>query len=736
MPLDVLALEGLLFLLGAYALDKDKPTVPSEGASGLTDLDLWQRIQDGGDVLGGMMFSAAVTTDPRRIDALIQQRLLHTFYAALGLDHEVLDSDSGLMKHYLQDAYLLQLSQVRAQGGGQVTAQGIAGLTRVSLGEAHDLLTKVLWPMADSGKRPKAERAQAAIVKNIEDIHQAFREVGAIAARAADVSDRDRQAWTEVEALLDSIWDILAQRVAVVMATPPGADGEEFGLFGGLKVSATARSADVISVDPSTGYIDHNGRAMLATQTEFGPVVRYQISLPDGPCSCWVWPGPDGRFPTKVIGTPRGPEYYYGEEGPVSGSVRAINAILDSGGTSSATVPSWGMGWVVMVEGPGLSSSNHIFHPDAVPGVVMGLPGFPKALGEILAGRREGRFGAMPHAFSDGTFKRDAVAYIKTGLGMSEGNTRGMRVDVSEFSHTGRPAFSMMIRSVSRTGSDADLACSAAPPEPWIVVRRQVAELARSRGVTGIMVPQRGMDAVDIIFIDRPLVLEWSEKDYIVWQPSVRYGEGGYDFVDLGEVVQRSMLGQSGWGQGEAYEAFLFPGTRAVDPEAHQRWRERGGRGFGLVPSEAPITVRPGLLPTPSRSASALPAQERDSYRFVTVLDDGRWRVSELLSKPALLQVGQDLDLGLSTWWSRFFGRHARPFLLADLTGVGRHALFFVLQDGRTSWLDMAWQRSMAQVQQDQIQAFGPVLVALKGQRSPALVQISSPILPEVTRGF
>lgn len=590
MPLDVLALEGLLFLLGAYALDKDKPTVPSEGASGLTDLDLWQRIQDGGDVLGGMTFSVAVTTDPRRIDALIQQRLLHTFYAALGLDHEVLDSDSGLMKHYLQDAYLLQLSQVRFQGGGQVTAQGIASLTRISLGEAHDLLTKVLWPMADSGKRPKAERAQAAIVEHIEDIHQAFREAGAIAARAADVSDRDRQAWTEVEALLDSIWDILAQRVATVKALFPGTDGEEFGLFEGLRVSATARSADVISVEPSV--------------------------------------------------------------------------------------------------------------------------------------------------FSDGAFERIAVAYIKTGLGIREGDPRDIGVESRYVQHTGRPGISLLIRPISRIGVSADLACSAVPPEPWIVVRRQVAELARSRGVTGIMMPMTEQDAVEILFIDRPLVLEWPEKDYVVWEPSVRYGEGGYDFVDLGEVVQRSMLGQSGWGQGEAYEAFLFPGTRAVDPEAHQRWRERGGRGFGLVPAEAPIALRPGLLPVSPRSAPALPAQARDSYRFVTVLDDGRWRVSELLSRPALLRVGQDLDLGLSTWWPRFFGRHARPFLLADLTGVGRHALFFVLQDGRACWLDMAWQRSMAQVQQDQIQAFGPVLVALKGQGVPAPVQISSPILPEVTRGF
>lgn len=221
------ALPALVLMLMARYADGEGPEIPDgrQGQLGLTDLQVWESIWDPqGDPMNGMRFSQACVQDPRRIDALIQQRILVRFFAILA------QSRGNNPREIMRDSYLLRNSGIRANYGG-ITAMGLAQDLRVSWegdGEDpgyRDLFTRALWPMADAG-RPEVVAIQDAIVANAQDIFRAFKEAAALAMRAAMCSeaDEDMEAWEIMHGVITAMWETLSRRLGELGAQRPNED--------------------------------------------------------------------------------------------------------------------------------------------------------------------------------------------------------------------------------------------------------------------------------------------------------------------------------------------------------------------------------------------------------------------------------------------------------------------------------------------------------------------------------
>jgi len=194
-------------LITAYYVDKDPPGMPEGGSlHGMSDADLWQRISTGGNVLGEMTFDQAVRTDPRRIDALIQQRVVGEFLDAL-------DAADTTATTIAQHAYLQGYTELRDQHG-QLSAPILATALEGVWEDYRKVLQRALWPMAGAG-RAEAQALQQAIVDNAERIHQAFTEATTIAARAAGAaaSDEDKTAWRSVTETIARMWEPILSRL-------------------------------------------------------------------------------------------------------------------------------------------------------------------------------------------------------------------------------------------------------------------------------------------------------------------------------------------------------------------------------------------------------------------------------------------------------------------------------------------------------------------------------------------
>ncbi len=212
MPVTLPAILALIAAAYSVEWHENPPDVPAgtDGTDGITDAQLWHLIATDGDVMQGMNFTNATNNDPRRVDALIQQRLLGEFFVWLEA------ARGGVPAQVLRDTWFLRNQGIR-QAYGDISAAGLAEDLAQSWAEYEKVYTGALWPMAEGG-RPEAQALLNGIIQYREEIFRAFRECSAIATRAAFVSIRqeDQEAWGRMVATIDSMWDTVnAQLVAL-----------------------------------------------------------------------------------------------------------------------------------------------------------------------------------------------------------------------------------------------------------------------------------------------------------------------------------------------------------------------------------------------------------------------------------------------------------------------------------------------------------------------------------------
>jgi len=215
----MLELPALVALLEAWMLDKEEgknwPEDPTLG--GLSDHDLWERMIQNGDILAGMTFAEAVAQDPRRIEALIDQRVVWDFWNAL--DWLQGPRTEGLMEM----AWRQGNAEIR-QRLGQITAPALAA-RRSQMWDHYQKWLEVAKAMRRPGV--PAERFWASVIANRRVIARAFRESAEIANRAAAVAgtDENGDAWRQMGALITNMHEQLAAAIAEIAGAGAGEEG-------------------------------------------------------------------------------------------------------------------------------------------------------------------------------------------------------------------------------------------------------------------------------------------------------------------------------------------------------------------------------------------------------------------------------------------------------------------------------------------------------------------------------
>lgn len=205
----------LVAMLMAMYADGPAPEIPDgrAGEEGMSDLEIWQAIADeNGDPMGGMTFARAVLVDPRRVDALIQRRLLSKFFVLLS------GARGDAPMQIMRDTYLLRNQGIRHDHGG-ITAMALAmDLQQSWVGTEQEpgyqaIFERALWPMAEGG-RPEALAIQQALVDNRVEVFRAFRESAALALRAGmdSHSDDDVAAWEIMHGVIQAMWATVQRR--------------------------------------------------------------------------------------------------------------------------------------------------------------------------------------------------------------------------------------------------------------------------------------------------------------------------------------------------------------------------------------------------------------------------------------------------------------------------------------------------------------------------------------------
>lgn len=208
-------LPVLVSLLMARYADGPAVAVPDgrAGILGMSDLQIFDQIwAEDGNPMGGMRFAQGVSSDPRRINALIQQRILVVFYSILPASREQNPRELS------RDSYLMRMQHIREECGG-ISAMGLAADAKLSWegdGETkgyRDLFTAALWPMAG---RPEVKAIQDAIIANQQDIFRSFREAAALSMRAAMCAEQeqDQEAWGIYHSVIQAMWQTIADRLS------------------------------------------------------------------------------------------------------------------------------------------------------------------------------------------------------------------------------------------------------------------------------------------------------------------------------------------------------------------------------------------------------------------------------------------------------------------------------------------------------------------------------------------
>ena len=242
MPVAV-ALPALLSLAAAYLVEGRRPEMPAGGAEGgLDDADLWVRIDNGGDVLSGMMFSEAVNNDPRRVDALIQQRVLKEFYRALGMKLRG-EAYTALAQHM----YLQRMADLREAHEGKITARALAD-DHFEDWEEKSALILAVWQM----RQNEADLIREAIKENRNEIYRALREAEQLAIWASKlaVKSEDKAAWSALVGVFENMRDFVQrgmELLGIELQIPEG----EISLESLIPEYALPEKEEVRGMDPA-----------------------------------------------------------------------------------------------------------------------------------------------------------------------------------------------------------------------------------------------------------------------------------------------------------------------------------------------------------------------------------------------------------------------------------------------------------------------------------------------------
>lgn len=186
-------------------LIRGEVTVPAQVAvHGLTDAQLWDLIDSGGNVLAGLTFAQAVATDPRRVEAQIHQRIHEQFYAALEAGR------GGMPAQLARAAYLLRAEALRSVHG-RIDAPLLLDSMEQNW-EYYSRILAVARVMA-THPDPRRRRREAShifdiIQRNQAEIYRGFREGAEIAMRAAHSAPNEaaHQAWFRMAQIIRDMW--------------------------------------------------------------------------------------------------------------------------------------------------------------------------------------------------------------------------------------------------------------------------------------------------------------------------------------------------------------------------------------------------------------------------------------------------------------------------------------------------------------------------------------------------
>lgn len=201
-----IGLAWTLTLVSAYLVGGSRPELPPEqGPFGMSDDELYDRIHDG-DPLGDMSFGEAVARDPRRIEALLLQRVIQPFTLAIAkIENPNLHMSAiqDAMKH----SYLERNHRMRQDGRG-ITATKLVDANKRAWKMNSEVL-KVAFEMST----PEAAVLKQLILANQQDIHRAFREAREITRQASTeaVDEASVGAWKEMGFILENMNNVIGR---------------------------------------------------------------------------------------------------------------------------------------------------------------------------------------------------------------------------------------------------------------------------------------------------------------------------------------------------------------------------------------------------------------------------------------------------------------------------------------------------------------------------------------------
>jgi len=202
------------------AVDLFEPQMDNEQLVHLrqTDTQLFQAINAGQEVLGGMSFDDAVRLDPLRIEALVHQRIHACFYRALGFPGGAGPSPMGQLEAFLER------NEAYRQLHGHLTSALIADSLERNWEQFSILLTRAC--MGAAGGHPGFQQLVGCYIQNIQDLMRGIREGIEIAQRAAGVAGRlgledDVDGWRRVATVIRVMGEFFEQ--SVLAPVRPGA---------------------------------------------------------------------------------------------------------------------------------------------------------------------------------------------------------------------------------------------------------------------------------------------------------------------------------------------------------------------------------------------------------------------------------------------------------------------------------------------------------------------------------
>jgi len=254
MPYEPLSLASTIQNVWDAYIENNPPEIIDGGGEvdGVPDTALWEDVRtSAGDEpsspLRGMEFNTAVVNDPRRIDAMIEQRVCGPMYKVNSAvadaqdwtghedDREQLMHNEACLDRY---GYLVRLHLVRQNHDGEIDAEGLAETFQLSWDAAARILNASLL-MVRAGTT--AELMWNAIAQNFDEIRRGLREASEIATRAAGAAPdgESMEAWERYVGILRNMEENysngLQQRGHQVQAL---GEGDAFGGLHGHRIGA------------------------------------------------------------------------------------------------------------------------------------------------------------------------------------------------------------------------------------------------------------------------------------------------------------------------------------------------------------------------------------------------------------------------------------------------------------------------------------------------------------------